>query len=115
VVFGIFGNQDFKKGVLFHSCALGAYQEMSTTLLDATDRRRSIPLSEVALLTGLGLRLLQTLAQRGLFPGAFKPTMGNYKSKDWRVMREPLEAWWAQQKEAPQPTRRRRRKLEEIP
>jgi hypothetical protein len=66
-------------------------------LFGPLDHRRSIPLSEVAELTGFAVRTLQAMAKRGAIPGAFKATGRNYRSSDWRFHRDQLELWWSQQ------------------
>ena len=54
------------------------------------DKRRRIPLAEVAQLIGLSTRKLRRYAMDGTIPGArqFGPR------KEWSFERDQLEAWW---------------------
>ena len=54
------------------------------------DKRRRIPLAEVAQLIGLSTRKLRRYAMDGTIPGArqFGPR------KEWSFERDRLETWW---------------------
>jgi predicted DNA-binding transcriptional regulator AlpA len=60
-------------------------------LFSDLDRRRSIPLAEVAKVTGYPTSWLYTYAVDGTIPGARQAGPG----KRWVFEREALERWWA--------------------
>lgn len=54
------------------------------------DRRKTINLTELAELSGIGIPTLRDWVRRGIILGAFQ----RKKSAKWRFRRELLEKWW---------------------
>jgi excisionase family DNA binding protein len=59
-------------------------------LISDLDRRRLIPLAEVAEVTGIDYQALRRYAIDGTIPGARQPGRG----KQWLFERKALETWW---------------------
>jgi excisionase family DNA binding protein len=74
----------------YHSALMPA--KIRRLINDVDDRRRQIPLAEVAELLGIPTRKLWRYAKDGTIPGAkqFGPRKG------WCFERDQLEAWWQQ-------------------
>jgi excisionase family DNA binding protein len=63
-------------------------------LFSEIDRRRLIPLNEVAKVTGLNRRTLTRYAKEGSIPGARQVGPGF----NWFFDRQQLEKWWQEPK-----------------
>ena len=59
-------------------------------ITDIRDKRRRIPLAEVAQLLGIKTRTLRDYAKDGTIPGARQ--FGRHK--EWAFERDQLETWW---------------------